>query len=53
MNQSVVIVYQEFEDTKGGIRIRISKKDRQHNGRIKTNNLQNIYIKLKIEDIKS
>jgi len=25
-------VYEEFEDTKGVIRIRISKKNRQHNG---------------------
>ena len=25
-------VYEEFEDTKGVIRIRKSKKDRQHNG---------------------
>jgi hypothetical protein len=24
--------YEEFEDTKGVIRIRISKKNRQHNG---------------------
>jgi hypothetical protein len=44
----------EFEDTKGVIRIRKSKKNWQHNGpkRIykKTNNdLQNIHIKLKIE----
>ena len=45
---------EEFEDTKGVIRIRISKKNRQHNGQKKkyktTNNeLQNIHIKLKIE----
>jgi hypothetical protein len=26
------IIYEEFEDTKGTIRIRISKKNRQHNG---------------------
>jgi hypothetical protein len=44
----------EFEDTKGVIKIRISKKDRQHNGQKKkykrTNkDLQNIHIKLKIE----
>ena len=25
-------LYEEFEDTKGAIRIRISKKNRQHNG---------------------
>ena len=44
---------EEFEDTKEAIRICISKKNRQHNGRKKkykrTNkDLQNIYIKLKI-----
>ena len=41
-----------FEDTKGVIRIRISK-NRQHNGQKRkykrTNDLQNIPIKLKIE----
>jgi hypothetical protein len=31
----VPLVEQEFEDTKGAIRIRISKKDRQHNGQKK------------------
>ena len=47
--------YGEFEDTKGVIRICVSKKKkRQHNGQkkkyIRTNNdLQNIHIKLKIE----
>ena len=45
---------EEFEDTKGVIRIRKSKKDRQHNGQKKKyertyNDLQNIHIKLKIE----
>ena len=44
----------EFEDTKGVIRIRKSKKDRQNNGQRKkdkrtNNDLQNIHIKLKIE----
>ena len=29
------IMYEEFEDTKGAIRIRISKKNRQHNGQKK------------------
>ena len=29
-----IIVEEEFEDTKGLIRIRKSKKDRQHNGQI-------------------
>jgi hypothetical protein len=45
---------EEFEDTKGIIRIRISKNNRQHNGQKKkykrtNNDLQNIHIKLKIE----
>jgi hypothetical protein len=45
---------EEFEDTKGVIRIRISKKNRQHNGQKKkykktNNDLQNIHIKLKIQ----
>ena len=45
---------EEYEDTKGVIRIRTSKKNRQHNGQKKkykrtNNDLQNIYIKLKIE----
>ena len=45
------ISIEEFEDTKGVIRIRKSKKNRQHNDqRKRTNNdLQNIHIKLKIE----
>jgi hypothetical protein len=46
---------EDFEDTKGAIRFRISKKNRQHNGPKKkykrTNNDQeNIDIKLKIEN---
>jgi len=45
---------EEFEDTKGVIRIRISKENRQHNGQKKkykrtNNDLQNIHIKLKME----
>jgi hypothetical protein len=45
---------EELENTKGAIRNRISKKNRQHNGQKnkykRTNNdLQNIHIKLKIE----
>ena len=45
---------EEFEDTKETIIIRISKKNRQHNGHKKkdkrtNNDLQNIHIKLKIE----
>jgi len=48
------IKQEEFEDTKGIIRIRISKKNRQHNGQRKkykrtNNDLQNIHINLKIE----
>ena len=35
--------YEEFEDTKGVIRIRKSKKNRQHNGQ--NNDLQSIHIK--------
>jgi hypothetical protein len=43
---------EEFEDTKGAIRIRISKKNRysKDNKYKRTNNdQQNIHIKLKIE----
>ena len=45
---------EEFEDTKEVIRIRKSKKDRQHNDQNKkdkktNNDLQNIHIILKIE----
>ena len=51
---NVFDVQEEFEDTKGVIRIRITKKNRQHNGQKKkykgtNNDLQNIQIKLKIE----
>ena len=47
-------IEEEIKDTKGVIRIRISKKNRQCNGQKKkdkrTNNDQhNIHIKLKIE----
>jgi hypothetical protein len=43
---------EEFEDTKGAIKIRISK-NRQHNGQKKkykrtNNDLQKVHIKLKI-----
>jgi hypothetical protein len=43
-----------FEDTKGVIRIRISKKNRPYNGKKKkykrtNNDLLNIHLKLKIE----
>jgi hypothetical protein len=45
---------EEFEDTKGVIRVHKSKKDGQHNGQKKkdkrtNNDLQEIHIKLKIE----
>jgi hypothetical protein len=45
---------EEFGDTKGVMRIRILKKNRQHNGQKKTykrtnNDLQSIHIKLKIK----
>ena len=43
----------KFEDTKGVIRIRISKKNRQHSGQKKKDKqrskAKNIHIKLKIE----
>jgi len=47
-------LWEEFEDTKGVIIIRISKKNRQHNGQKKkykstNNDPQNMHIKLKIE----
>jgi hypothetical protein len=49
-----VLKQEEFEDTKGAIIIRISKKNRQHSGQKKkykrtNNDQQNIHIKLKIE----
>jgi hypothetical protein len=45
---------EEFEDTKGEIRIHILKKNRQHNGQKKkykrtNNDQQNIHIKLEIK----
>ena len=51
-------IQEEFEDTKGVIRIRPLKKNRQHNSQKKkykrTNNeLKNIHIKLKIESRES
>ena len=52
---SILIGHQEeeLEDTKGVIRIRTSKKNRQHNDQKKkykrtNNDLQHIHIKLKI-----
>ena len=49
-NQCYFILKEEFEDTKGVIRIRTSKKNRQHNGQKKedkmtNNDLQSIHIK--------
>jgi hypothetical protein len=49
-----ISVREKFEDTKGVIIIRKTKKNRQHNGQKKkykrtNNDLQNIHIKLKIE----
>ena len=35
------VIEEEFEDTKGVIRIRISKKNRQHNGQKKKNRQHN------------
>jgi hypothetical protein len=45
---------EEFEDSKGEIRIHISKKNRQHNGLKKkhkrtNNDVKNMHKKLKIE----
>ena len=40
-------IKEEFEDTKGGIRIRILKKDRQHNGQRNTlKKAKRIYYKM-------
>ena len=53
--RSVLLVNEEeFEDAKGVIRIRILKKNRQHNGQKKkvkrtNNDLQHTHIQLKIE----
>jgi outer membrane receptor for monomeric catechols len=53
-NKQFWINVQELEDTKWVIRIRTSKKNRQHSGqkkrcKKKNNDLKNIHIKLKIE----
>ena len=50
----MIIIKEEFKTTKGEIGIRISKKNRRHNGHKKkekrtNNDLQNIHITLKIE----
>ena len=52
--RSELYIRKKSEDTKGVIRIRKSKKDRQHNCQKKkdkrtNNDLQNIHIKLMIE----
>jgi hypothetical protein len=54
VNQQRIYLKEELEDIKGAIRIRISKKNRQHNGQKKkykrtNNDHQSIHIKLKIE----
>jgi hypothetical protein len=54
-NNTIYTVFQkEFEDTTGVIRIRKSKKDRQHNGQKKkdkrtNNDLQNTTQKTKVQ----
>ena len=47
-------IEEEFENTKGAIRICMSKKNRQHKKKYKStnNNLQNIHIEQKIEQHK-
>ena len=40
---NLYIVQEEFEDTKGVIRIRKSKKDRQHNDQKKNDKRKTIY----------
>ena len=47
---SHILIQEEIEDTKGVIRIRKAKKEKQHNGQKKkdkrtNNDLQNIHIK--------
>ena len=46
INRRSVRVKEEFEDTKGVVRIRKLKKDRQHNGQIKMN--KRIYYNQKV-----
>ena len=53
--QATRLCEEEFEDTKGTIRIRISQKNRKHNGQKKkykstSNDQQNMHKKLKIEE---
>ena len=54
VDKHIILFQEEFEDTKGVIRIRKSKMNRQLNVQQKkykriNNDLQNIHIKLKIE----
>jgi hypothetical protein len=54
LNVSDILMQEDIEDTKGVIRICISKKSRQHNGKNKIhkgtkNDLQNMHLKPKIE----
>ena len=54
LNVSDILMQEDIEDTKGVIRICISKKSRQHNGNNKIhkgtkNDLQNMHLKPKIE----
>jgi hypothetical protein len=51
----IKFVIKKFEDTKEAIRIRISKKNRQHNGQKKknkrtNNDQQNMHIKLRLSN---
>ena len=53
-NTITPFLWEEFGDTKGVIKIRNSKKGRQHNDQKKkdkrtNNDLQNIYVKQKID----
>jgi hypothetical protein len=47
-----MLLEEEFEDTKGAIRIRISKKNRQHNGqkKVQKDNQRSIKHTYKIKD---
>ena len=54
LNVTDILIQEDIEDTKGVIRICISKKSRQHIGKIKIhkgtkNDLQNMHLKPKIE----
>jgi hypothetical protein len=56
--QNNILMTEEFEDTKGAISIRISKKNIQHNGQKKkykrtNNDLQNIQMRFDLATIRS